>query len=382
MHKDLYSRSIEIILENQSVWGSYMASPAFSTYQYCWLRDGSFIAHAMDTAGEYASATAFFRWVGCTLKKHAGKVDAIRDRLASGKTVGKDDVLHTRFTLDGEEVTVDNTWGNFQIDGYGTWLWALAQHVLMSGDASLLEELAEAIQITLRYLALVWKLPNYDCWEEHPEYLHPYSLSTVYAGVSSVAFLIHQGTMAPGPVDVEELAEQVKNFILDYGINEGQLVKHIQLDNQNAMPRPIPQSGVDSSLIGISVPNGVIPPDDQIMLDTLASIEADLHCPGGGIYRYKADIYYGGGEWLLLTAWLGWYYARIGEFEQAEKLRAWIEAQANEAGEFPEQVSDHLLAADQFAPWVKKWGPVASPLTWSHAAYIILINAIKQGKSL
>ena len=50
--------------------GAYIASPNFPTYQYCWLRDGSFTAYAMDRAGEYSSADAFFRWAGRTIQKH------------------------------------------------------------------------------------------------------------------------------------------------------------------------------------------------------------------------------------------------------------------------------------------------------------------------
>jgi NHL repeat/Glycosyl hydrolases family 15 len=49
---DLYQRSILIILQNQSPSGAYIASPNFPTYAYCWLRDGSFIAHAMDRTGQ------------------------------------------------------------------------------------------------------------------------------------------------------------------------------------------------------------------------------------------------------------------------------------------------------------------------------------------
>lgn len=380
MNEELYSRSIRIILENQSVWGSYVACPAFPTYQYCWLRDGSFIAHAMDTAGEVASATAFFRWAGRTIQKHANKVDDLRNRLEAGLPVGKDDVLHTRYSLDGNEVTVDSTWGNFQIDGYGTWLWALARHVHRSRDISLLKELAEPIQTTLKYLELVWKLPNYDCWEEHPEFLHPYSLASVFAGFDSMAFLARSGYMAFGSIAVEGIAGQVKEFILKYGVNGGRLVKHIQPARPDGPPRPVLKSGVDSSLIGISIPYNVLPPDDLIVQATLEAIEADLHRPGGGVYRYKADVFYGGGEWLLLTAWLGWFYANTGKIEQAETLCNWIESQANESGELPEQVSDHTLYSKQFEPWVNKWGRVASPLTWSHAVYIILVNAIKQGK--
>ena len=37
-----------------------------------------------------------------------------------------------RFALDGS--TVADDWPNFQIDGYGTWLWALGQHLLSTGQ--------------------------------------------------------------------------------------------------------------------------------------------------------------------------------------------------------------------------------------------------------
>jgi GH15 family glucan-1,4-alpha-glucosidase len=379
MNRRLYSRSIQIILENQSEWGSYVASPAFPTYNYCWLRDGSFIAHAMDTAGEFASAEAFFRWVGNTLNQYRGKVEDIRHSLQAGLPIGKDDVLHTRYTLDGKEVTVDSTWGNFQIDGYGTWLWALAEHVRLSGSTRLLSELAEPIQLTLSYLDLAWKLPNYDCWEEHPEYLHPYSLATVYAGFNSIASLISAGQMIAGPLPVEQLALEVKDFILKYGVENGRLVKHIWPEQNGTSPRPVTQTWVDSSLIGVALPYAVLPLEDPVMQATIQAIESDIHRPGGGIYRYKADVYYGGGEWLLLTAWLGWYYAQVGQKARAQALLEWVESKAGANDFMPEQVNDFPLAPEHYEPWRQKWGAVASPLLWSHAMYIILVNALNDG---
>jgi GH15 family glucan-1,4-alpha-glucosidase len=381
MNWKLYSKSIELILENQSVTGAYVASPSFPTYNYCWLRDGSFIAHAMDTAGEFTSAEAFFRWVGRTIQKFSYKVEDIRQRLETGQAIGKDDVLHTRFTLDGEEVYVDSTWGNFQIDGYGSWLWALAEHVRLSGDSALLKELSEPILTSLRYLELVWELPNYDCWEEHPEYLHPYSLATVFAGFDAVVSLVRTGQMDPTPVDVEQLAQKVKEFILEYGVYKDRLVKHIQPADPNTPPQPVLHSGVDSSLLGLTIPYNVLSPHDPIIQNTIQSIEADLHRPNGGVYRYLADVYYGGGEWHLLTAWLGWYYAHIGKKEQAQVMLEWIESKEEAGGFLSEQVSDHVLAPIHYEPWLKKWGPIASPLLWSHAMYIILINSIQEDKT-
>lgn len=378
MKIDLYSNSIRIILDNQSKWGSYIASPSFPTYHYCWLRDGSFIAHAMDIAGEYESATAFYRWVGRTIQAHSSKVDQVRRYLEAGEPISKDDVLHTRYTLDGREVTVDSTWGNFQIDGYGTWLWALAEHVRLSGSTALLQELAGAIQITLSYLELVWILPNYDCWEEYPEYLHSYSLATVFAGFDSAARLARTGMFDIDPVGLDAQAGQVRDFILKYAVLDGRLVKHICPERGQQPPRPVSQNGVDSSLIGVALPCGVFALDDPLVQATIRAIETDLQRPGGGVYRYRYDVYYGGGEWPLLTAWLGWYYARTGNPEKAAELREWIESRSGESCELPEQVSEHTLSPRHYEPWLKKWGPVACPLLWSHAMYIILVNALQQ----
>ena len=183
---DLYRHSIDVILQNQDASGAYLASPAFETYHYCWLRDGSFIAYAMDRVGETESAEKFYRWVGRTIRRYSGKVDILEGQLRAGKIPDRSGILNTRFTVEGFEETEDNEWGNFQVDGYGSWLWGLAQHVKITGRFTLLEELSESIETTLRYIQLVWQLPNYDCWEEHPEYLHPYSLTTLYGGFAAV----------------------------------------------------------------------------------------------------------------------------------------------------------------------------------------------------
>lgn len=376
----LYDKSIQIIKEGQSSTGAYIASPNFPTYQYCWLRDGSFIAYAMDRAGEHASAEAFFRWVGQTIQRYGDKVDGIKLHLDSGLPIGKDDVLHTRYTLDGSEDTVDSAWGNFQIDGYGTWLWALAEHIRLSGNVSLLRELRASVEITLRYLSLVWQLPNYDCWEEHPEYIHSYSLATVYAGFNRLEQLQKKEPDLIDPIPLQALASEVRDYILKYAVKDGCLVKHIWSARDGDDPRPVQQSGVDSSMIGVAVPYQVFPLNDPVMEKTLKIIEADLLRPGGGLYRYKADVYYGGGEWILLTAWLGWYYVKLGRIDEAAMLQKWIESQATGEGFLPEQVSQHKLAPAHYAPWLKKWGPVASPLLWSHAMYIILIEELNQAR--
>ncbi len=374
---DLYRRSIQAILQNQADSGAYIASPDFSSYTYCWLRDGSFIAYAMDRAGEHGSARAFFRWLDRTIRRHAWKVDRVLSKIERGQPLEDSDYLHTRYTLAGKEA--EGTWWNFQLDGYGTWLWALAEHVMLTGDASLLAELADSIETTVRYLSALWTHPNFDCWEEHPEYIHPYTLSAIYAGLKAADSMMRTGGRSA------EIAESIRRFVLVRGAQDGKVVKHIGLEEEIRADGPLPSNlsephkpaVVDASLVGLSTPYRLLSPTDPLMKATVACIEADLHRPGGGVYRYKADTYYGGGEWVLLAAWLGWYYTEAGEWNLAQELLRWVEEQADADGDLPEQVSSHLLASDRFDEWQTRWGPVAEPLLWSHAMYIILCSALQ-----
>jgi isomaltose glucohydrolase len=94
------------------------------------------------------------------------------------------------------------------------------------------------------------------------------------------------------------------------------------------------------------------------------------------VRRYLGDTYYGGGDWILLTAWLGWYRAARGDLGGAHDLLAWIEKAATPQGQLPEQLTGAAQQPDMVAAWVGRWGPVATPLLWSHAMYLILADVL------
>lgn len=366
---NLYERSIETILTHQAGSGAYIASPNFPAYAYSWLRDGSFVAYSMDIAGQHESARSFFKWANDTISGYAWKVESILTKLDAGEIPNNDDFLHTRYTSDGKEG--DAEWWNFQLDGYGTWLWALGEHLSFGQNRSRSNLFRGSVNLILRYLEAVWLQPNYDCWEEFSEFIHPHTLAAMYAGLlAGVEFADDQ--VAKNALAV---AQEIKQLVLDRGIHEGVLRKAFSLETNHDAPQ-----GVDASLIGVAHPYQLISIDDPVSNATVARIEASLRRPGGGVYRYGADTYYGGGEWLLLAGWLGWYYAEIGEQGQATELASWIEAQVDEDGYLPEQVSDFLLAPDCYQEWEDRWGPVAKPLLWSHAMYIILWHALEDVK--
>jgi hypothetical protein len=95
--------------------------------------------------------------------------------------------------------------------------------------------------------------------------------------------------------------------------------------------------------------------------------------PDGGVHRYPLDTYYGGGSWPLLTAALAQHHTAVGERDEALRLLAWIEAQATPEGHLPEQVATHAIHPHRIAEWEERWGTSASPLLWSHAAYLTLL---------
>ena len=350
---DLFQRSIEIILQNQSPTGAYLASPNFATYRYSWFRDGAFIAYSMNLAGEHESAHRFHQWAAGVINQRASIVERAIVKASRNEPLAPSDILDTRYTVEGK--AGDEEWPNFQLDGLGTWLWALQSHQQLS-DMILPEAWLQAAGLVADYLAALWKRPCYDCWEEFPENVHMYTLAAIYGGLQAHASL--------SGVDHERVLAAIKQYLYEEGVSQGHFVKFVGSEQ------------VDASLLGLATPYCVVNPDHPIMRATAAQIETTLRM-GGGVHRYPTDTYYGGGEWVLLTAWLGWYYTQVGAIEKALGIKQWMEAQADEQGQLPEQIPATLNDSASYEPWRDRWGEIATPLLWSHAQYIILSAAIR-----
>lgn len=360
MIPDLEQRSIEIILSEQFD-GAYAACLSFSQYGYSWLRDGTWMAHGMDSAGQSSSARAFHQWAVRTLMRYSDKVDALLAKLTRGEAIIEADYLPTRFEFDGRIGQED--WPNFQLDGYGAWLWGLVTFVKTHDDDALWQAAQPAVKVLVRYLFALWQSPNYDCWEEHRQHVHPATLAALYGGLNAVR------SLEPALVPVE-FPEAIQAFVLTNAVApDGHFMKYLGNDE------------VDASLLWLALPYKLVEVHDPRFLKTLAKIERDIYRSGGGVYRYRADTYYGGGEWLLLTLWLAWAHLELGRRADAQRLIDWVEAQASVTGELPEQVAGHLLSPEYYDHWVGRWGRSASPLLWSHGMYLWLRALLKEGSA-
>ncbi|MCA9926365.1 MAG: hypothetical protein KC421_28550, partial [Anaerolineales bacterium] len=252
----LHQLSIQVILDNQAAGGGYIACPTMADYAYCWFRDGTFIAYAMDLAGEHESARRFYEWGVTVINARETVVEQALHKTARGEPLTAVDYLHTRYTLDGAEGS-DSDWPNFQLDGIGTWLWGLHQHSRLTGMEQLPVQWDTAAALAARYLAGLWQLPNYDCWEEFAEEVHPHTLAAIYGGLQAYDALLGQPVYA-------DVAAGIRDFVLDEGVANGHFVKYLGTEM------------VDASLLGLATPYGLVPPDHPLMQATVACIESDL----------------------------------------------------------------------------------------------------------
>jgi GH15 family glucan-1,4-alpha-glucosidase len=349
----LADHSLAVIRAGQSPSGAYVASPTFPVYDYCWLRDGAFIADAMSRAGEIDSAEAFFGWCATVLVNRGERIRSLITRHAAGETVATAELLHTRYTLDGRES--DAEWENFQLDGYGTWLWALDEHRRRHGRP--VEPYIEGARLSAGYITAFGTAPSYDWWEEYPIERHTSTLAAVHAGLRAVA---SWPEIPPSERSTAATtATSLTGLVRSDAARLGRLSKWLGGDT------------VDASLLAVATPFGMIAANDPIMTETTRRIEAEL-VHEGGVHRYAQDTFYGGGEWLLLAALLGWHQVRTGRSSDARAQLEWIASHATAGGDLPEQVNDHLLAPEAEASWIDRWGPVATPLLWSHAMFLTL----------
>ncbi|QNO37262.1 glycoside hydrolase family 15 [Protaetiibacter sp. SSC-01] len=342
-----------LIASLQHPSGAYPASPTFSAYRgYSWFRDGAFIADAMSAAGEHASAEAFFGWCARVISARETEVRRIVEAERAGNPLTDASMLPTRFTLDGRKGA--DEWWDFQLDGYGLWLWALGEHVARTGAPT--APWLDAVGLTVEYLESSWRRPCYDWWEEHIEQVHVSTLGSMLAGLRAAAELLDLD--ATTAERAARAAADIDALMRREGVLDGHLVKWIGTD------------AVDASLAALVGPLEAVDPSEPLALATLAELESSL-VVDGGMHRFRADTYFGGGQWPLLSCMLGIAWARAGRPERSLELLRWAASTSHDGG-IPEQVEHHLLDPSFVDEWVERWGPSADPLVWSSAMFLRL----------
>lgn len=346
--------SLDVIGQGQAPSGAFMAAPSFPNYRFSWFRDGAFIAYAMQLSGNELSARRFHEWTIGVVLREADRAESAVARSKAGLLPQDGSLLRARYPADGS--TGSDPWPNFQLDGLGSWLWSL--HAFESAYRTSLKGSSEAVDVVARYLGQLWRTPCFDCWEENGDQVHISTLAAIHGGLAAAAALLKSPRCA-------EQASEVRDFVSRHGTAEGRLRKHLGVEL------------LDASLLWAATPFRLFDPADPTMRRTADQILETLTGPTGGIRRYLGDSYYGGGEWILLTAHLGWYWTEVGELELARRALSWVEAAADERGHLAEQLLNGAQFPERIEEWMARWGAVANPLLWSHATYLILRHALQ-----
>jgi len=355
---ELATASHAIITRHQHPDGAYPASPTFSAYAgYAWLRDGAFTAEGLSRYGDQASVDRFHDWVNGVLVRRRGQVDGLVAQKKQGREPDVAAMLPTRFTFAGDDGS--DPWWDFQTDGYGIWLWEVVTHARRHGLD--LAPWRAGIDVAVDYISAFWERPCYDWWEEHVEHRHLSTLAAIYGGLIAI---LDAGVLDDVRRDTAaQVRDAIRDRVMADGIHAGHLTKWFG------------STAVDASLPSAIVPFGLLEPSDPLAKGTLEAVARDLD-HDGGVHRFTDDVFYGGGQWPLLSALLGWNLAATGDTDGALRHLRWIADHASSDLELPEQVPDHLLHPENRQKWLDRWGPVAQPLLWSHGMYLILADEL------
>jgi GH15 family glucan-1,4-alpha-glucosidase len=197
----LAQRSVEIIRAGQSPSGAYAASPTFPQYRdYCWLRDGAFIADSMSRVGERESAEQFFDWCAAIVRARP------------------DGPWDSRYRLDGAPDDIA-WWPHRQLDGLGLWVWAARNHVERHGVST---RWNDAVELTTTYLSEHWADACHDWWEER-EGVHAVTLGCIWAALGDGRVADAARTALAG-----ERLDGSHAFLVVLGLAGGEHVRRIE----------------------------------------------------------------------------------------------------------------------------------------------------------
>ncbi|HAM49339.1 MAG TPA: glycoside hydrolase family 15 [Nitrospiraceae bacterium] len=371
----LYARSLLILRTHISNNGAIIASDdsdilhfARDTYAYMWPRDGALVAYALDLAGFPIPAERFYEFCA--------------------EIIGRNGFFMHKYNPDG---SLASSWHPWIIDGKphlpiqedetGLVIWALWEHFSMYRDIEFIKPLyRKVIKAAADFMCEFvdqrtgLPLPSYDLWEEQLG-IHTFTVCAVIAGLRAAGYF----TAAFGETELSEkyskasgrmkdalreylYSDEVARFLSSVSERLGILKKDFRLD---------------SSLAGLFA-FGVFSAEDEKIASTMNALKDRLWCKTeiGGMARYENDRYQSvvepnkeicGNPWIICTLWYAQYQIERAkhkeELQEAVVTLNWVAERALRSGVLAEQVN----------PFTGE--PVSvSPLTWSHAAFIIAVQ--------
>jgi len=370
----LFNRSLLIIRGHVGTNGAIIASSdsgprqgGKDTYAYVWPRDGAISALALSEAGDVNVARNFF---------------AFCDRIISPQGY----FMH-KYSPDGSLGSSWHPWlvhGKVQLpiqeDGTALVIHSLWRYYKISKDLEFIESIynsliKKAADFMVLYRDDITGLPksSYDLWEEKLG-ISTFTSASVYGALRAAANFAR----LLGKLKTEKLylnvARQMRESIIKYLFDRERqyFSKMIRFDKGTV----IRDSTIDASSIYGIVMFGVLLPDDERVLKTIAITEKSLKNEGGigGLARYASDGYHRvspsgpGNPWFISTLWSTQYHIESArdekDMDKVKEVFEWCTSQATKSGLLSEQL--HPTTGEQLS---------VSPLVWSHAEFVRTVIA-------
>ncbi len=348
--REVYRASVLLLRHLSGPNGAIIASPdtrslvaAGDTYNYCWWRDGGYVAKAMDEAGLYESASRFLAF--------------------AAQCQNPDGSFFHRHFPDG---AMGSTWHPppfLQIDQTATVVAAAWHHYKRGGDPDILVGAWPLVKGAANFLAgfrdPATGLPkaSFDLWEERLG-VHAYSTAAVAHALDRAARIA--GEIGKDPEQWRQAAAEVRSAAISqlWDPALGRFVRSVG-------PR---DERIDASvLLGLKL--GLVPWSDPRAKQVVDAVEARLWCQEvGGLARYEGDSYYGNeNPWIVCTLWLAEARLGLGDPARCRELLEWVVAHATPTHLLPEQV-DRATGEPRSA----------TPLTWSHSTYVDVVHKLSK----
>lgn len=336
------------------------------TYSYMWPRDAALVSYALDLAGYFGITRNFFK--------------------LCAKIIEKDGYFLHKYTPSGSLASSWHPWQKdnkaqlpIQEDETALVVWALWNHYKNFKDIEFIKPLYKpliknAADFMMNYRDNKTGLPlaSYDLWEER-QGVFTFTASTVYGGLIAAAHF----TEAFGETELAEGYRQGARQL------RKAMDKYLYLEKEKRFARMINfrkdgtvevDATIDASLYG-AFAFGAYKADDEKVKSTMRQVYEKLWCRTnvGGLARYENDPYYrqskdaAGNPWFVTTLWLAQYYIALAktrdDLAKAMDIMQWAAQHALPSGVLAEQVNPNTNE------------PLSvSPLTWSHAAYIAVVQ--------
>jgi len=276
-------------------------TPERSEYHLVWVRDGTYIAMALDATGNHDYARRFYEWC-MQVQDHSG-------------------CWLQCYWPDGRRA-IDN----LELDEVGTPIFGIYHHYSLSNDKDFIFKTwpmtcRAAIFIIQNLAADGLTTASYDLWEERWG-RHLYSNSAVAAGLISAshhAELLGERKLAEKwATAAESLMKKIlERFFLP---KPGYFVRSVDSVDRT----------VDISVLGLVFPFALLSPLDIHVKKTVDEIERRL-VKNEGVMQYLGDRYDGvpehrpwkktkGNFWVSAALWLALYYLEAKNYEKALAL--------------------------------------------------------------